>query len=488
MFDRSGRTAQLRLLWVASFAIPAALQLSLAMIWSESGIQGSATLLFVIVLIAASLCAVASGMVINRAKRTNEAELGYLGLFFLTVSVLPLIHGILTPGVIFDDPAPAAAAAFWSVPVAVVVAVPSLLMRSELGLRIDRQWWRWVLNCMLVVVTLGGLFIAAPSFIPAPTPDALSTRAIAVAGFVGCVMLSKRHLDLAVIAQNQGPLAISFAYGLVGSSALMWFGSAPFSTGFWVAHILDITGVFLGSIGALIVYKRTDHVRPFIAPVLVVDPRSALEVGLEPAVHEFIAQLEAKDPITRDHVLRTTELAMRVGRKMALDPTMLRELGLAAMLHDIGKLLIPDAILNKPSALSDEEYRVVQRHAQYGAEIVEESEVLASIGPAIRAHHEHIDGSGYPNGLIGTQIPIIARVVSACDAYDAIANTRQYRKGASVETALGILEQHAGSQWDRRVVELLALTVRSSPPSKMPEHLDMVGRIGCDCIPKNAAA
>ncbi len=488
MVNRSGRTAQLRLLWVASFAVPAVLQLALALIWSESGIQGSPTLLFGIVLVAASLCAIASGMVINRARRTNEAELGYLGLFFLTVSVLPLIHGILTPGVIFDDPAPAAAAAFWSVPSAVVVAIPSLLMRSDLGVRIDRQWWRWVLNCMLVVVTLGGLFIAAPTFIPAPEPGALSTRAIAAAAFVGCVLISKRHLDLAVIAQNHGPLAISLAYGLVGSSALMWFGAAPFSTGFWVAHMLDITGVFLGSIGALIVYKRTDHVRAFIAPVLVVDPRSALEVGLEPAVHEFIAQLETKDPITRDHVLRTTELAMRLGQKMGLNAEMLRELGLAAMLHDIGKLLIPDSVLNKPGALTDEEYRVVQRHAQYGAQIVEESGVLASIAPAIRAHHEHIDGSGYPNGLIGTQIPIIARVVSACDAYDAIANTRQYRKGASVETALGVLEQHAGTQWDRRVVELLALAVRANPPSKMPEHLDMVGRIGCDCIPKSVAA
>lgn len=488
MFDSSVRGTRFRVLWIASFAVPAALQLSLAVWWSEAGIQGSPGLLFGIVLVAASLCAVASGMVINRARRTNESELGYLGLFFLTVSVLPLIHGILTPGVIFDDPAPAAAAAFWSVPAAVAAGVPSFLMRSDLGIRIDRYWWRWVLNCVLVVVAMGGLFIAAPSFIPAPVPGALPTIAIAVAGFAGCVTLSKRHLDLAVIAQSSGPLAISLGYGLVGSSALMWLGAAPFSTGFWVAHMLDISGVFLGSIGALVVYQRTDRVRPFIAPVLLVDPRSALEVGLEPEVHRFVAQLEAKDPITRDHVLRTTELAMVVGRKMGLDAELLRELGLTAMLHDIGKLLIPDELLNKPGALTDDEYRVVQRHAHYGAQIVEGTMTLESIAPAIRAHHERIDGSGYPNGLIGTQIPIVARVVSACDAYDAIANTRQYRKGLSVEAAVDILERGAGSQWDRRVIEILARTVRANPPRQMPEHLDAVGRIGCDCVPTDIAA
>gem|GEM_PF-5026280 len=177
--------ARLRVLWVASFAIPAALQLSLAVWWSEAGIQGSPELLFGIVLVAASSCAVASGVIINRARHTNESELGYLGLFFLTMSVLPLIHGILTPGVIFNDPAPAAAAAFWSVPAAVTAAAPSFLMRSDLGIRIDQHWWRWVLNCILVVVAMGGLFIAAPSFIAAPVAGALPTIAIAVAVWLG---------------------------------------------------------------------------------------------------------------------------------------------------------------------------------------------------------------------------------------------------------------------------------------------------------------
>lgn len=488
MFTAPALSARLRLLWVVGFVVPATLQLTLALVWEDAGVQGSPQQLFIIVVVAASLCAVASGMVINRALRTGESELGYLGLFFLTVSILSLVHGIMTPEIIVTEVGPAAAAAFWSVPLAVVVGIPSLLMRSDLGVRIDRFWWRWVMNALLVVITVSGLLLAMSSVIPVPEVGTTWTKAVAIFGFVGCIVMSKRHLDLAIIARSGSPLAVAFGYALVGSSTLAWFGAAPFSTGFWVAHMLDISGVFFGSLGALILYRRTDTVRPFFESVLLVDPRSALEVGLEPSVHQFISDLEAKDPITRDHVLRTTELAMKVGVKMDLDADQLRELGLTAMLHDIGKLLIPDHVLKKAGPLTDAEYDVVKRHAQYGAEIVEKSGSIASIGPAIRAHHERIDGSGYPNGLIGTQIPLVARIVSACDAFDAIANTRQYRKGASIEAAVDIIERGAGSQWDRRVVEILARTVRAHPPKSVPERLSSVGRIGCDCVPDMHAA
>jgi putative nucleotidyltransferase with HDIG domain len=224
-----------------------------------------------------------------------------------------------------------------------------------------------------------------------------------------------------------------------------------------------------------------------LEPVLVVDPRSALELGLEPIVHAFVSELQDKDPITRDHVVRTTELAMETGRSLGLDGKLLRQLGLTALLHDIGKLEIPDAVLNKPGKLTDAEYAIVKRHADYGADLVAASKPLAGIAPSIRAHHERIDGGGYPKGLIGSQIPLIARIVSVCDAFDAMANTRQYREGLSTSRALEILEQHAGSQWDQRVVEAVVRIVRAQPPSQIPQYLDAVGRIGCDCVPDTFA-
>lgn len=126
---------------------------------------------------------------------------------------------------------------------------------------------------------------------------------------------------------------------------------------------------------------------------------------------------------------------------------------------------------------------VLQRHADYGADILAESTTLVSIAPAMRAHHERIDGAGYPLGLVGSQIPFHARIVAVCDAYDAMSNTRQYRNGMSLASAIEVLEQQAGSQWHPRVVDTVVRSVRANPPTEVPQLLDSVGRIGCDCIP-----
>jgi len=339
-----------------------------------------------------------------------------------------------------------------------------------------------------VLVILSGLLLGAPEFVPAPDTGSRQAIAVSIAGFVGAAALSKRHLDLAAIARNSQFLLIPFSYSLVGASSLMWLGATPFSVGFWLSRLFAIVGVLLGSIGALVFYRQSDRVRPFIAPILQVDPRSALEVSLEPCVQQFAMSLDDNDPVARGHVLRTVELAAVVGTKMKLHNDVMRDLGLVAFLHDIGKLLIPDVLLQKAAPLSDDEYRLVQRHTIYGAQLLEESTTLVSVASAVRSHHEYIDGSGYPTGQLGSQISITARIVSACDAYDALANCRNIRTSVSIESAIEVLEQHAGSRWDRKVVEILARTVRSKPPKEMPEHMDLPGNIGCDCLPHFAEA
>jgi len=122
---------------------------------------------------------------------------------------------------------------------------------------------------------------------------------------------------------------------------------------------------------------------------------------------------------------------------------------------------------------------VLQRHADYGADILAESTTLVSIAPAMPAHHERIDGPGYPLGLVGSEIPFHARI-AVCDVYDAMSNTRQYRKGLSVARTIEVLEEHAGSQRELRVVDTVVRSVRANPPTEVPE---LLGRIGCDCIP-----
>lgn len=483
------RPRSIRSLWLASLIVPVLIQLlPTRFLGSSNDPTGTPTTLFVIVTAVMALASISSGMLITRAKRTNEAELGYLGLFFFAISVLGLAHALITPGVLVGDASTASPAVFWAVPAAVIVGLPATLGRTTVGQSVDAEWRHWVTTLQFSIVAFGALVLGFEELLPSPTIGSQTTTAIVVLGVLGCALYSKRHYELAIIARSTSPLVVSVGYGLVGASMLTWLEYAPYSASFWVSHFLLMFGAIAGTIGALTAYRITNHVRPLIESIIRVDPRCALEVGIEPSVHKFIADLEDKDPITADHIVRTTELAMTVGPKLGLSGMELRDLGLTALLHDIGMLLIPDAIVNSSSELDDSEYEIVKRHAVYGAEIVAASPALKSIAPAIMAHHEYIDGSGYPKGLVGPKVPLNARIVSVCDAFDALSNTRRYRPSLDREAAIEILGRNAGSQWDRRVVETVIRTVRHNPPSEMPERLDVTGRIGCDCIPKLRAS
>ena len=162
--------------------------------------------------------------------------------------------------------------------------------------------------------------------------------------------------------------------------------------------------------------------------------------------------VEEKDEETEGHCHRLERLAVATGEKLDLDGDQLVTLSYAAYLHDVGKVRVPDEILNKPGPLTDEEWVEMRRHPEYGARMLEDKEFLRDAGRIVIAHHERYDGSGYPRGLAGDDIPIEARIISVVDAYDAMVSDRPYRKALSKETALAEIERNSGSQFDPRVV------------------------------------
>jgi HD-GYP domain-containing protein (c-di-GMP phosphodiesterase class II) len=300
--------------------------------------------------------------------------------------------------------------------------------------------------------------------------------AVAIASLGACIALSARHLRLYWIGRAPGSFAVAVGFALIGAGNLVWLARAPYTSGFWLAHALDIGGVLVAAVYAGLTYRQREFSRKVIAPVLVHDPASALELGLDPIVHRFVADLEQKDPVTRDHVVRTSELALELGSHLAVPATQLGALGLAALLHDVGKLEVPAAILLKPGRLTPEEFQEMQRHPIIGERLVLESRVLADIAPIVRAHHERVDGHGYPDGLAGDSIPLLARIVSVCDGFDAMACDRRYRSGMGEEQAGAILREHAGTQWDSQVVSALMDMRRLRPESSTPTVLATVGR------------
>jgi HD-GYP domain-containing protein (c-di-GMP phosphodiesterase class II) len=145
-------------------------------------------------------------------------------------------------------------------------------------------------------------------------------------------------------------------------------------------------------------------------------------------------------------------MARRVGERVGMPDEDLGLLEYAARLHDVGKLGVPDAILQKPGPLDEDEWVVMRRHPEWGAEMIAQVPGLEDLASLVVAHHERWDGSGYPHGLSGDRIPLASRVISACDAFEAMVSRRPYREPLSVEEAVAELVAGAGTQFDPEVI------------------------------------
>src|ERR1700728_1412093 len=166
--------------------------------------------------------------------------------------------------------------------------------------------------------------------------------------------------------------------------------------------------------------------------------------------------IDAKDHTTHDHLQRVQLYATEIGKDLGLPPQELEALTAAAVLHDIGKLAVPESIISKPGKLTRYEFEKMKVHPVVGAEILERVEFPYPVVPIVRSHHEKWDGSGYPYGLRGEEIPIGARILSAVDCLDALASDRQYRRALPLDEAMAVVLDESGKSYDPRVVEILA--------------------------------
>jgi two-component system cell cycle response regulator len=164
--------------------------------------------------------------------------------------------------------------------------------------------------------------------------------------------------------------------------------------------------------------------------------------------------LAEREPGLHEHITSVAELAGAIGYRLGMEPEAIDELVRAAELHDVGKMAIPDTILNKPGPLDEDEWAFMRRHTLIGEAILSAAPALVPVARIVRSSHERYDGRGYPDGLAGDEIPVAARVVAICDAYDAMTSDRSYRRGMAPEVAIEELRRSAGTQFDPEVVEV----------------------------------
>ena len=175
--------------------------------------------------------------------------------------------------------------------------------------------------------------------------------------------------------------------------------------------------------------------------------------------------MHAKQPDLRSHSSEVADLAVAVARRMGMDGEEIDEIARAAELHDVGKVGIPDAILDKPAGLDATEWELMHQHTILGERILNAAPALRPVARIVRSTHEHWDGAGYPDGLRGAEIPLAARIVAVCDAYDAMTTERAYSPAVGHEAACQELRDMAGSQFDPQVVEVFIAEVAMRSPA-----------------------
>jgi len=191
------------------------------------------------------------------------------------------------------------------------------------------------------------------------------------------------------------------------------------------------------------------------------------------SIRMLAAAIDEKDPYTRGHSDRVAKYSVMIGQQLGLSPEELDRLRISALLHDVGKIGVDDRVLKKPGALTAEEFQIMKQHPSKGANIMRPVSQLKDMLPGIELHHEHMDGRGYPYGLKGEEIPLMARIISVSDTLDAMTTNRPYQSAKEIDDALQVIRKATGSKFDLRVVEALEAVVQSGKLRTAPALVEV---------------
>jgi HD-GYP domain-containing protein (c-di-GMP phosphodiesterase class II) len=471
---------------------------------------------FAIVTFTAIACGVLAAALVVIAERLREPRGFYVGLAFAAMASFYFVHGLLTPGVIFER---ASTGIHWAPLVGLWLAAGCLALSTI------RPGKHWILSSRrlvgLVVLTAWGLFFGlsvwVPDFLSGHTPivgaaiRGAAIRGAAIRGRGAAPLPSTDEYAAAIVARWQDPrhdhsaagrddtLAYGAAEGkvwlgaglclvaaalmaltavryarqyrlsrlpshatvvwgvlLLLESLLAFVFASVWRISWWEYHVLALLGIGVIVYGLSLDYQRGPGVTQAFASLLAGSPVGTLQSSYTEALTALTAAVEARDPYTRGHSEKVANLAVSIGERLRLPPESLRTLYYGGLLHDIGKIAIPDGILHKQGPLDPREFEAIKEHPGRAEDIVLRIPSLRPLRGAIRWHHERLDGSGYPDGLRGDAIPLDARILAVADIFDAMTSGRVYRSALPTPEALVWLRDRAGTQLDARCVAALA--------------------------------
>jgi putative nucleotidyltransferase with HDIG domain len=405
--------------------------------------------------ISAGRAAAAAVTLTLSGARRGDARSVLIGTAFSSMAALLSIHGLMTPGFVVGMNGLVAFSGAATLPVGGAVlalaVIPQLRRPSAVRPVLLLQ-----AGLLFLILALGLTGLLDPGLVPA-VPEYGSPPAWIALG-VGLALYSVLGIRAArayLLTRRLADLTVVFGLVLLAVSLFPALLMDYDEVGWWVGHAFELIGIGLVGVPVALDLHRGAQSRPLAGDLRASELVSAADAFMGPTVRALLVRLAYKDDYTAEHTRGVALRAVQVGEELGLAPVRLRELAVGGLLHDVGKLAVPNEILQKPGALTDEEFDVIKRHPDLGAELVRELGFSAQLSRLVRDHHERLDGSGYPRGVGAPDLDLETRILAVCDVFDALLSDRVYRDAWSLDDALDLIARESGTKFDPACVNAL---------------------------------
>jgi len=404
--------------------------------------------------------------------RRNDGRVVLIGTGFTVMSALLAIHGLATPGAIIGMNGVISLTGAATLPAGAAVlalsAVPTLRRPRSMRALLALQAFS-----LVAVIGLGVVGMAIPSIVPpVPAPGSSGAIAALIIGVVLFSVLLLRALNTYLLTHRAADLVVVIGIAWLTSALPPALLMNYMELGWWFGHLFELLGIVLVGATVAVDLHRSAQSRSLVGDLRGAELVAEEEAFLGARVHALTQLLADKDESTEEHTRRVALRAVQVGEELGLAPGRLRALAIGGLLHDIGKLSVPEHILKKPAALDDEEFAAIKLHPGRGVKLLRElGGFHANIHELVHSHHERLDGKGYPRGLDDSRLGLDTRILTVCDVYDALVSPRVYRDAWTHDAAMALLHDETGTAFDERCVAALerVLSHEAQPePASVP--------------------
>jgi hypothetical protein len=456
---------------LVTLAIPPALLAVLLAFPALDKPWGTFSFHFYVVSAAALMSAGVCLVLIISARTMRETRIMFLALAFLALSMFFAVHGLATPGFIFDEPYASLERSPWLSTLAAgvfaalsVSTIPFISHHSRLA-RPEAVFG----VCASIIGGYFAVSLVSPDWLAGfPTQEEWFQHFLTVATIGLLAFAAWRYYQSYMFARLPGQLAVAVGLVFLGEAQLSLDFGLFWNYSWWLYHALfpiAFGTVLFGWTWELI---RTRDGKSIADGLAMRDALVQLNRGRPTDLVLLADEIENHDRETSRHVDRVAALSFAIGQELGFSAARLRDLVLAAQMHDVGKIGIPSHILAKPGKLSELEWAVIRQHPDKGWEIARRAHGLTSLASVIRHHHERFDGTGYPDALKGENIPLESRIIAVADTFDALTCDRPYRRAMTLTEALAEIERVAGSQLDPNLTGILLRLMPGADPQAAP--------------------